>query len=183
MELLCACRAKHKNDNGPNVNQGHMSMKTIKNYLLAAALFASSTLFAGDAETLIGKWSTKKTNEDGDKVTQTMEIKKDKFIFQVLKSDNTVALYATGDFKTEKLGPFNSARFSHIRGGPNSSDLNDVDDEYVCIYTLDGDTWTMATNFDKEREKKPAIDVYTRSKAKEEKSASAASNQAIAAKN
>jgi hypothetical protein len=30
------------------------------------------------------------------------------------------------------------------------------------IYVLDGDTWTLALNFDKEREEKAGVDVYQR---------------------
>jgi hypothetical protein len=40
-----------------------------------------------------------------------------------------------------------------------------VDDQYVSIYRLEGDTWTMASSFDKEREQqKPSLDVYRRLK-------------------
>jgi len=114
---------------------------------------------------LSGKWSTKKVNDQGDSYTQTVEIKKDKFIFQILGADDNVVIYAEGDFKAEKLGPFNSARFFHVRGGQSSADLQDVDDEYTSIYVLDGDTWMLTSNFDKDRNQKPSLDVYHRVKA------------------
>ena len=132
--------------------------------LLSAALFAPATLRADDAEQLNGKWSLKKTNEAGQNYTQTVEINKDKFVFQIGGADNEVFLYATGDVKLQKLGPFSSARFFNIRGGNSPSNLNDVDDEFVSIYKLDGDTWTLASNFDKDRDTKPAADVYHRVK-------------------
>ncbi len=70
-------------------------------------------------------------------------------------------LYAEGDLKLDKLGPFNAVHFVNIRAGASASDLRDVDDEYVSIYRLDGDTWMTAANFDKEREgQKPSLDVY-----------------------
>ena len=87
-------------------------------------------------------------------------------MFQILSADDSVVLYAQGDFKLEKLGPFNAARFSHIRGGSSASNLDDVDDVYVSIYILDGDSWTLASNFDKQRDGQNAsVDVYRHVKA------------------
>ena len=54
----------------------------------------------------------------------------------------------------------------NIRGGESASSLENVDDEYDTIYVLDSDTWTVATNFDKERDDKPSLDVYQRVAAK-----------------
>jgi len=132
-----------------------------------AALLLPSTLFADDSDSLAGKWSFKKTNDQGQNITQTIEVKKDKFIFEIRTSDDSVVLHAEGDFKLEKLGPFSVARFSHIRAGSSSSNLDDVDDVYTSVYTLDEDIWTMATNFDKQRDgQKPSVDVYHHVKAK-----------------
>jgi hypothetical protein len=65
----------------------------------------------------------------------------------------------------EKLGPFNSIRFFHIRAGGSASSLEDVDDEYVSVYVLDDDRWMMASNFDKQRDQqKPSADNYRRVK-------------------
>jgi len=141
-------------------------MKKLLFSICAAALFCSLPARADDLESLSGKWLIKKVNDQGQNVTQTIEIKKDKFVFQILSSDDSVVLYAEGDFKVEKLGPFTAARFSHIRGGSSASNLDDVDDVYVSVYTLDGDSWTMATNFDKQRDgQKPSLDAYHRVKA------------------
>jgi hypothetical protein len=132
--------------------------------LCAAALFAPATILADDAEMLNGKWSVKKVNAEGQNITQILQINKDKFIFQIMSAENDLVLYATGAVKLEKLGPFSSVRFSDIRAGSSASDLNEVDDEYVSIYRLDEDSWTLASNFDKERQNKPSLDVYHRIK-------------------
>jgi len=130
-----------------------------------ASLLCVATLVADDAALLAGKWSVKKVNDEGQKFTQTIEIKPDnKFVFQILGEDNQPAFLAHGDFKLEKLGPFNAARFFHIKAGAVDSDLNDLDDEYESVYVLGGDTWTLASNFDKDRQQKPALDVYQRVK-------------------
>ena len=129
----------------------------------AAALFASGAVRADDAAQLAGKWSVKKTNDQGDKYTQTIEVKKDKFVFEIHGADNQTVLHAEGDLKFEKLGPFSSIRFTHIRAGRSATEMDDVDDEYISIYRLDGDKWTMASGFDKDRDRqKPGVDVYGR---------------------
>lgn len=141
-------------------------MKHLLFSLCVAALLTQQAAFADDSEALSGKWSVKKVNDQGQNITQTIEVKKDKFVFQILTADGSVVLYAEGDLKLEKLGPFSSARFYHIRGGSSASNLDDVDDVYSSVYSLDGDTWTMATNFDKQRDgQKPSLDAYKHLKA------------------
>ena len=130
--------------------------------LLGTALWAAPALRAADANLLAGKWSARKANQQYHSTSQTIEIKANKFVFQMLDKDGEVVLHAEGDLKLEKLGPFNVARFVKIRAGESSSNLEEIDDEYSVIYVLDGDTWTVASNFDKERGEGPAADVYQR---------------------
>jgi hypothetical protein len=93
-------------------------------------------------------------------------VKRDKFVFEIRTEDDNVAFHAEGDFKLEKLGPFSAARFYNIRGGRSASDLQDVDDVYESVYTLDGDSWIVASNFDKQRDgQNPSMDVYRHVKA------------------
>jgi hypothetical protein len=120
-------------------------------------------LSAADADTLAGKWSTKKATDQG-QITLTLEVKKDKFVFETHAGEDRLVLHAEGDLKLEKLGPFNLARFTNIRAGEGPSDLQDVDDDYASVYTLDEDTWTLATNFDKPRNQRPSLDVFKRMK-------------------
>lgn len=137
--------------------------KSLFTLSFAATLLAAATLHADDAAQLAGKWSVKKTNDQGDKYTQTIEVKKDKFVFEILGADNQTVLHAEGDLKFEKLGPFSSIRFTHIRAGKSATEMDDVDDEYISVYRLEGDKWTMASGFDKDRERqKPGVDVYAR---------------------
>ena len=87
-------------------------------------------------------------------------------MFEILSSDDSVVLHAEGDLKLEKQGPFSVVRFSNIRAGGSSSNLQDVDDVYTSIYVLDDDAWTMASGFDKQRDgQKPSLDVYHHVKA------------------
>ena len=138
-------------------------MKHLILSICVGVLFLGRAAFADDLESVAGKWSVKKTNAQGQNITQTIEVKKNKFVFEVLSSDDSVVLHAEGDIKLEKAGPFNTARFFNIRAG---SSLDEVDDVYVSVYTLDEDNWTMASNFDKQRDgQKPGVDVYHHVKA------------------
>jgi len=65
--------------------------------LLAAFLCSSSSSSADDLTSLSGKWSIKKTNDQGQSFTQTIEIKKDKFVFQIIGADDNMVIYAEGD--------------------------------------------------------------------------------------
>jgi hypothetical protein len=129
----------------------------------ATLLLSQPALMAGDLETLAGKWSVKKTSEQGQDFTQTITIKNDKFVFEILGAEDRLVLYAEGDVKLDKLGPFNLAQFVNIRAGRSPSDLQDVNDDHVSIYRLEEDTWSVAANFDKERQRqKPGLDAYRR---------------------
>ena len=133
--------------------------------LIAGVSLFSFAAAADDMEALIGKWSVKKVNDQGQKVTQTFTIKKGKAIFQVLDAEGQPVMYAEGDLKLDKIGPFSAAHFVSVRGGASADSLQDVDDEFVSIYRLDGDSLSMASFFDKEREQmRPSVDVYQRVK-------------------
>ena len=132
---------------------------------VAASLFSLAAAAADDMDALIGKWSVKKVNDYGQKVTQTFTIKKGKAIFQMLDAEGQPILYAEGDLKLDKIGPFNAAHFVNVRGGNSPDNLQDLDDEFVSIYRLDGDTLMMASFFDKERDQmRPSVDIYQRVK-------------------
>jgi hypothetical protein len=137
-----------------------MTMKRITQILLTLALFTSTSVLANDLERLAGKWSVNKTSDEGQKFTQVIEIKKDKLTFKILGEDKAVRLYAEGTIKLEKLGPFSVMKVTDIKGGQSENDLSPVDDDRTLIYQLGYDTWTVASNFDKERDQRPSVDVY-----------------------
>ena len=107
-----------------------------------AALFCLATSLplaaAENAElaALQGKWTTKKTNPDGQTYTQTLEIKKDKLTFKMMGSDGALRLMAKADLKTEKLGPFNVLKISEIEAGASPTELQAINDDRVNIYSL-----------------------------------------------
>ena len=132
------------------------------------AIFFAATAFAGFADDLArleGKWTTKKTGPDGQSYTQTIDVKKGKFQFRVLRGTGDLVIYAEGILKTETSGPFNVAHFTDIKAGASESDTNPINDDRTSVYMLGDDTWTVAQNFDKERDnQKPSADVYTKAK-------------------
>ena len=140
--------------------------KLVNSTLLAITLFAltASRALAGDLQEMAGKWSLTRTNDNGSVYTQSLEVTKDKFVFRVMDSDNKIVLYAKGDVKLDKKGEIHSVTFLNIQGGATQDDLQPVDDDRQCVYVLDGNTLTLGLNFDKDREKGPRIEIYSRSK-------------------
>ena len=137
----------------------------MKRLLILAAITTLFTLtaLADDLAKLEGKWSVKKSNADGQNYTQVLEIKKDTFKFKLIRSNEEVAIYAEGHLKLEKSGPLNVVKFTDIKAGASESDTQEINDDRVSIYVLSEDTWTIAANFDKERDnQKPSLDLYTK---------------------
>jgi uncharacterized protein (TIGR03067 family) len=138
--------------------------KFITSSLAAITLFTlfAPRAFAGDLETMAGKWSLTATNDNGATYSQALEIKKDKFIFRITDADKKLVLYAKGDVKLEKCGDISSITFIHIEAGTKDDELSPVDDDRHCVYVLDGSSLTLALNFDRDREKGPRIEIYTK---------------------
>lgn len=137
-------------------------MKKLLAVAAFAALFAFTSL-ADDLAKLEGKWSVKKSNE-GRSYTQVLEISKGNFKFKLLRENDKVAIYAEGHVKIEQAGALHVVKFTDIKAGASESELSEIDDDRTSVYVLGDDTWTMATNFDKDRDgQKPSVDVYTKS--------------------
>ena len=118
------------------------------------------TALADDLAKLEGKWSLKKTNAEGQSITQSIEITTNTFKFKIIRGDQTT-IYAEGQVKLEKSGPFNVVKFTDIKAGSSESDLDEINDDHVSIYVLGDDSWTLAANFDKDRgDQKPSLDRY-----------------------
>ena len=131
---------------------------------LLCGLAVSVSAFADDLARLEGQWTCKRKVSSGDEVSQVLKIKGSKFTFQMKSADGEVRLYAEGDIKAEKLGPFFALKIFNIKGGQSSTDLQAVDDERTQIYMLDFDKLRIASGFDKERDNDtPRVDLYTKS--------------------
>jgi hypothetical protein len=136
----------------------------MKNYiplLSACALLAfSSNASADDLDRLAGKWSTRRTNEQGQTSTQVIEITKNKLKFKIVR-DGETRFAASGEIKVEKCGPFSVMKLTSLKAGGTETDLESVDDEYTFVYQLrDDNSFTLAVGLDKERDQKPSLDVY-----------------------
>ncbi|MCX6911843.1 MAG: hypothetical protein NT167_02090 [Verrucomicrobia bacterium] len=142
--------------------------------VLGFAAVCGTPAFGQDLEALAGKWSCLKTNEDGQRYTQQIEIKKDKFTFKLADKDGDTMIYAEGDVKLDKAGPFKTMILSNIKAGQSSEQVDPIDDTFTSIYKVDGDTCLLIMNFDKERGEqfKPSLDVM-RKAAPEKKAADA----------
>jgi uncharacterized protein (TIGR03067 family) len=129
--------------------------------VLGFAAVCGTPAFGQDLEALAGKWSVQKTNDDGQRYTQQIEIKKDKFTFKISDKNGDTMIYAEGDVKLDKAGPFKTMVLSNIKAGQSSAQIDPIDDTFTSIYKVDGDTCLLVMNFDKERGEqfKPSLDV------------------------
>ena len=129
----------------------------------ALAVGAAVSALADDLARLEGKWTAKRKTSSGDELTQVLEITKNKFTFRLKSADGETRIYAEGEVKTEKLGPFSTLKVFNIRGGTSSSELQPVDDDRVLIYSLDYNKLRVAAGFDKDRDDdQPRVDVYSK---------------------
>jgi predicted nucleic-acid-binding Zn-ribbon protein len=139
---------------------------TILSLTIAFALSALGLLDAraSDLEALAGKWVAK-VEAQGQAFKQVLDIKKNKFTFEIIHDGGQTALYAEGEVKTEDYGPFKAAKFYNIQGGSSSSDLQSVDDDRTVIYSMGYNEMTVAANFDKERSEPPTVTKYVKTAA------------------
>ena len=146
-----------------NVSNQTNAMRRTLLTLAAAFVFATfGSASADDLDALAGKWLTERTDAQGRRLKQVLEINKNKFKFQTTRLSDERALYAEGDVKVETLGPFKTARFYNIQGGRSPSELQPVDDDRTVIYTLGYNEMTVAVNFDKERDEPPTVTKFTK---------------------
>jgi hypothetical protein len=132
---------------------------------------------------LQGKWSGTRTAADGQTGTATIEIKGNKLIFQMLNADKEVQLFARGDVKVESVSGFSVLRITGIEAGRSSTDTKAADDDRSTIFVLRGDTLTLASNFDKEREsEKPRLETYERVAGAQESASTPADASKLAGK-
>src|SRR5580765_5070255 len=114
-------------------------MKKILASILIVSAFtvvSTFTVSADDLESLSGKWSLKKKNSEGQTITQLVEIKKDKFTFEIKNGDGKTVLYAEGSIKLEKLGAFKSIKFFNMKAGESAAQAESVDEERQSVYQL-----------------------------------------------
>jgi len=114
---------------------------------------------------LQGAWSGKRTNQEGQVVLQLLEFKKDSMTFKITGADDEVQFFAKGAMAVQKFGPFQALKITDIRAGRSEDSTEAVDDERTSVFVVDGDTLTLASNFDKARASQPPrAEAYSRSK-------------------
>lgn len=134
--------------------------------IIGFAAVCATPAFSDELDSLAGKWTSQGTNDEGQKYVQTIEIKKSKFTFKIADTDGTTRLYAEGDVKLDKAGPFKTIAFTNIKAGQSADATDSIDDTYTSVYKMnDEGALLVVMNFDKERDsQKPRLDVYKKTK-------------------
>ena len=138
-------------------------------YLACACAFAMLAqpcgLAAADPglDELQGKWSIKKTNDEGRVYSQSLEFARDKLTFELRDDSDELRFVATAKVKTDKADSLKIFTLVDIEAGRSNSELEPVDDRRTSVYSLRQGKLIVASNFDRERDReRPSLDVYTR---------------------
>jgi hypothetical protein len=131
--------------------------------VLGCFILTASAADSSELDALQGKWSAKRTSDQGQAYSQIVEIEKDKLTFRVVDSDDQVRFFARGTVRTAQHGPFKVIQLSNIHHGRSADETEPSSEEMAIIYRLDSGSLSLATNFDKARERqKPEAVTYTR---------------------
>lgn len=133
--------------------------------LCLAVLLSVSALAAEKSglDDLQGKWSVTKTNREGDRYTQHLDIKDSRLTFEIRDSSGEVRLHAKGSIKAEKAGRLNILVISDIEAGRSTSDLEAVDGGRTSVFAVRDGKLVLVSNMDRERENQPpTLDTYSR---------------------
>jgi hypothetical protein len=136
--------------------------------LLSLSIAAGSAAAADSSglDRLQGVWSANRTNQEGQVLSQVLEINNDRLTFKVVGADSEIRLFAKGAVTVQKLGPFQTLKITGIQAGRSEDATEAIDDERTSVFVLEGDALTLASNFDKTRAgQPPRAETYSRSKA------------------
>jgi len=137
----------------------------ISTLCLSLTAVSAAAADSSGLDALQGAWSLKRTNQEGQVVLQMMEFKQDRMTFKMTVSDSELRFFAKGAVALEKLGPFQSLKITSIQAGRSEDSTEAVDDERTSVFVVDGDSLTLASNFDKTRSgQPPRVESYSRGK-------------------
>jgi len=130
---------------------------------LSLTVATATAAEAPSLEALQGAWSAKRTNQEGQIISQLLEFKQDRMTFKMAGTDGELRFFAKGAVAVQKLGPFHTLKISGIQAGRSEDAAEAVDDERTSVFVLDGDTLTLASNFDRTRANQPPrAEAYSR---------------------
>ena len=90
---------------------------------LAIGLHSSTAADAVSDDRLQGKWEVSKTNDEGQKYKQIVEIRGDELHFTIVGEDGQTYIRAVGDLSLEKAHDLHIMKVSNIKAGGPEGDL------------------------------------------------------------
>ena len=132
---------------------------------LAIGLHSSTAADAVSDDRLQGKWEVSKTNDEGQKYKQIVEIRGDELHFTIVGEDGQTYIRAVGDLALEKAHDLHIMKVSNIKAGGPEGDLEPVNDDRVMVYQIGYNTLTLISNMEKQRDnQEPTLDVYRKAR-------------------
>ena len=140
-------------------------MKTYFTAVVLVAFGCVRVIQAADAglAELQGKWTTTRTNNEGQVYSMHLDISDPKFAFELRDEAGEKRFVANGRIKTQKAGALRFFTLSDIEAGRSADDLEFVEDERSSVYSVRDGRLIVASNFDRYRDnERPSIDIYTK---------------------
>jgi|GEM_PF-2005432 len=129
--------------------------------ILVCFVLTTTLALAGDLpERMQGKWSLKRTSENGEPVIQKLVFKGNTFQFRLMSEGGSTLLFAEGKAQLEKAGKVNVILLSEIKAGQSDTATEAVDMEYQTPVRVSYRTLYLASGLDEEREEAPRMDAY-----------------------
>lgn len=138
-------------------------MKRILASILGVAVlaFLTSTGFAGDLPaSMHGKWSVKRTNENGEKLVQKLVLGKDSIKFRVMTEGGSTVMYVEGKAQIAKAGKISVIQLSSLQGGQSDSDMQSIDQEFHAPIMASYNTLYVTVGLDGDSQEEPRLDAY-----------------------
>lgn len=128
--------------------------------ILTAVALTGSVALADDLDSLAGKWTLTRKNDDGQTVVHKLHFKEGKFTFRMMTEGGSTLLYAEGDATVATAGGIKVAHLTNIRAGESDADLQAIGEDYSAAFRVSGTTCYFANGLDRERAEAPRMDVY-----------------------
>jgi hypothetical protein len=133
-------------------------LKLLGTLLLGITLVSSA--LAAESDALQGKWKADK-EMNGSKVSVSLEITKDQFVYVIKDGTGDTRLFVKGKFKLEQQGAFKTFTVQDMQGGASKDDLKPVDETRAFVYITGWKSLTLAANFDRQRDnEQPELTSY-----------------------
>jgi len=129
--------------------------------VLFCLLLTATFVLAGDLpESMHGKWTLKRTNQEGEPVVQKLIFKAGTFEFRMMSEGGSTLIFAQGKAQVQSAGKVQVIMLTKIKAGQSDTEIESIDMEFQAPVRVSGSTMYFASGLDEERNEAPRVDAY-----------------------